>query len=213
MNWRTRTFLAFAITTILFAIASLLLGVSNLYELFTFPVSPLHYLESIFWNITVFLQQFSEVLINYTNIFALTIACYTAAAILLIKDTHKKTAWAFAMVPPIFLLLNPLFVQGTLILLVQNLIEADFWGAWTAIADSILPALVIIYAITSLAGVKNRIFDKTIGIIFSILFLLLPWTTAIARGNPRIYDLAEPLIKFAFFLILVILLPKMLRKD
>ncbi len=213
MNLRTKTFIAFAITTILFTIASILFGVNNLYELFMFGIYPMDFLRSIFWNISSFLGQFSEFMLNYSHIIALTIICYTAAIIFLIKDTHKKTAWILAMIPPVFLLLNPLFVQGTLITFVEALIGTEYAMAVNALAESLLPLLVIIYAITGLANVENRIFDKTIGITFIILFLLCPLAMPLIRGNLMFYDILSPLIKFVFFILLVIIIPRLFRKD
>jgi len=213
MNWRTKTFIAFAITTVLFTIASILLGVNNLYELFMFGIHPTDFLMSIFWNISSFLGSFSEFMINYSHIIALTIVCYTTAIILLIKETHKKTAWIFAMIPPVFLLLTPLFVQGTVITFVEALIGTEYAMALTALTESLLPLLVIVYAITAFANVENKIFDKTIGIIFIVLFLLSPLAISIIPGNPSIYNLISPLIKFVFFILLVIIIPKLFKKD
>ncbi len=220
MNWRTKTFIAFAITTILFTIASILFGVNNLYELFMFGIPPIDFLMHIFWNISSFLGHFSEFMINYSHIIAITVICYTAAIILLIKETHKKTAWILAMIPPVFLLLNPLpspanpqFAYGTILGVIQALITADIITAMLLLSESILPIMIIIYAITAFANVKNKIFDKTIGIIFIILFLFYPLAAPIIHGNLMFYSLLTPAIKFIFFIIIVILIPKMFKKD
>jgi len=213
MNWRKRTFIAFAVTTILFTIASILFSINSLFDYFMHPVSILNIPASMLMNISYFLSQFAEITLNYSHIIALTIVCYTVASVLLIKGTHKKTGWIFAMIPPIFLLLNPLFVKGKLILVGEALIAANYWQALDVAIDSIIPILVIIYAITALANVKNKIFDKTIGIIFIALFLLYPLVIPIAKGNISFYFFMRPIIQFIFFILLVILLPKMFRKD
>ncbi|MBW3002902.1 hypothetical protein KY338_07115 [Candidatus Woesearchaeota archaeon] len=212
MNWRTRTFLAFAITTISFLISSIFFTINSLVDFFASPISLQGFLMTPFMNMTYFLSQFADITLNITHIKMLLIVCYTIAAILLLKNTHKKTAWIFAMIPPLFLLLNPLFIKGTLIILIEHIIELNFGGVWAAAAESILPIMVIIYAITSLAGVKNKIFDKTIGIIFIILFLISPLIVPVSRGNLSFYFITQPVTKFVFFILLVILLPKMFKK-
>ena len=104
---------------------------------------------------------------------------YAASVILLFQESKQiqKAGWILAIIPTAIILLNPLpslstNSYGFLIGTVQGLLAGDAITATLNITASIVPIIILILAISMLAGCKSKKADKTITIILAIAYVL-----------------------------------------
>ena len=107
---------------------------------------------------------------------------YLCSLILLIlykTEEKRKIAWKIAIIPSLIILFSPLkspfnpaVYQGTIISLFQFIKYGDIVSALIMLIESVIPILIIIFAVTEIINYKRNNFDKNIGIFFVVFYFI-----------------------------------------
>jgi len=100
----------------------------------------------------------------------------------------RKIAWMIAIIPSLIMLFNPLqsplnpgVYQGTIISLFQFIKYGDMVTALLMLIGSVIPILIIIFAVTKIINYKKNNFDKNISISFVVFYFIAPLLTKLVK--------------------------------
>ena len=103
-------------------------------------------------------------------------------------EEKRKIAWKIAIIPSLTMLFNPLksplnpgTYQGTILYLFQLIKFGDITTALLMLIGSVIPILIIIFAVTEIINYKKNNLDKNIGIFFIVFYFISPILTNLTK--------------------------------
>jgi len=109
--------------------------------------------------------------------------------ILCYEKEKRKIAWMIGVIPSLITLFNPLqspfnpgAYQGTILSLFQYIKYGDIVTALLMLVGSVIPVLIIIFAVTEIMNYKKNNFDKKIGIFFLVFYFIRPAIEKLIKG-------------------------------
>jgi len=115
--------------------------------------------------------------------FVISAIFYLISLIILLcyKKEKRKIAWMIGIIPSLITLFNPLqshfnpgVCQGTILCMFQSIKYGDTITPLLMLIGSVIPILIIIFAVTEIINYKKNNFDKKIGIFFVVFYFIRP---------------------------------------
>jgi len=143
-----------------------------------------------------------------------------ASVIFLLFTKYQKASWSLALAAsvialfdPLPIVVNPSYAEGSLLSLIVSISQGDPVTAFLLLLLSLIPVMIIIFAISKLTKNENKKFDKLAALIFVAIFFLSNILDPLIKGIFSVVEYVKPVLLSLLFIIIFVIWNNVEKDD